>query len=134
MTQIDPYILLNSKEKNIALVGATNDKNKYGNIIFHNLLNKKYPVYPVNPRADEIDGHLCYRTLEQLHSAIQRIDIINIVLPPKLGLDIIDQCVKLHLDNLWFQPGAQSEEVIRKCDANGLHYSIDACIMVVSRH
>ena len=43
-------------ETRIAVVGASNDPEKYGNIIVRNLAAKGYTVLPVNPRRDRDRG------------------------------------------------------------------------------
>jgi predicted CoA-binding protein len=135
MPQLDPYNLLTNKNMSIALVGATNHKAKYGNIIFHNLLNKDHLVYPVNEKATTIDGHKCYKNLAELKEDLspKKIDIINIVIPPKLGLILAEIANKLNLNNLWYQPGAESDEIIKKCIEVDLDFIVNACIMVVSK-
>ena len=49
-------VLEKLKEENtvIALVGASNDKNKYGNKIYRNLRTKGYNVVPINPKEELI--------------------------------------------------------------------------------
>ncbi|MCS6984511.1 MAG: CoA-binding protein [Leptospiraceae bacterium] len=122
--------LLGKNNCKIALVGATNDKSKYGNIILHHLLGKGYRVYPVNPRAKTIDGIPAYANLSSLP---EKVDIVNFVLPPKLGKLTLEEGLKLNLDNFWFQPGAESPEIIEILEKSGKHYLADgSCIMVMS--
>ncbi len=48
---------MNVKEfKRIALVGASKNPAKYGNIILKDLLSKGFEVLPVNPNYDEIEA------------------------------------------------------------------------------
>ena len=49
-----------------AIVGATDNPSKYGNEILHDLRNRGYDVYPINPRLGEIDGVKCYPSLSAL--------------------------------------------------------------------
>ena len=48
-------VLQKLEEENvkIALVGASNDKSKFGNRIYLDLKNKGYNVVPVNPKEGE---------------------------------------------------------------------------------
>ena len=75
------------KDKNnlIALVGASNDKNKYGNKILLDLHNKNYNVVPINHREDSIAGLKAYSKVQDLP---YRPSIINFVVPPEIGLII----------------------------------------------
>ena len=51
-------VLEKLKEENatIALVGASNDKEKYGNKIYRDLRSKGYNVTPINPKEEKIEG------------------------------------------------------------------------------
>ena len=48
--------------KGVAVIGATANRKKGGNIIVTNLM-RGYTgkIYPVNPRYDEIEGLKCYQ-------------------------------------------------------------------------
>ncbi len=120
------------KNPNIALIGATNDKTKYGNIIFHDLINKGYTVFPVNPKASTIEGHKAYKNLEQLIQ-VQQVDLLVFVVPPKITYQILQEALKLNLKKVWIQPGAGDEEVRNFLENNQFEYLMDACVMVMSR-
>jgi uncharacterized protein len=54
-------------EKKIwAVIGANNDPDKFGNIIYKRLKSEGYTVYPVNPMYEEVEGDPCYPDLESL--------------------------------------------------------------------
>ncbi len=120
------------KNPKIALIGATNDKTKYGNIILHDLLNKGYTVFPVNPKASSIDGYKAYKNLEQLIQE-QQVDLLVFVVPPKITYQILQEALKLNLKKVWIQPGAGNEEVRNFLEKNHFEYLMDACVMVMSR-
>jgi predicted CoA-binding protein len=122
--------LLRKKDLSVAVVGATNDKTKFGNIIYKDLKSKGVNVVGINPRATTIDGDPCYKTIHQIKV---RPDILNFVLPPKLGLEVIKEAVSLGYDNYWLQPGAESEEIIQFLKDNGKNYLAHACVMVELR-
>jgi acyl-CoA synthetase (NDP forming) len=81
------------KDKNnlIALVGASNDRKKYGNKILLDLLSKNYNVVPINQKEDNIAGLKAYTKVQDLPS---RPSIINFVVPPEIGLDITKELVE----------------------------------------
>lgn len=120
------------KNPTIALVGATNDKSKYGNVILHDLINKGYKVFPVNPRATTIDGFRAFKSLEGLIQE-QEIGLVVFVVPPKITLETLKECLKLNLKKVWIQPGAGDEEVRNFLNEHNFDYLMDACVMVMSR-
>ena len=120
------------KDKNnlIALVGASNDKNKYGNKILLDLHNKNYNVVPINHREDSIAGLKAYSKVQDLPS---RPSIINFVVPPEIGLIITKELVEEGYDHFWFQPGAESENLSNLLAQENKDFIDDKCIMVVTR-
>lgn len=113
--------------RKIALVGASKNPTKYGNIILKDLLKKGFEVLPVNPNYDEIEGVKCYKTVKDLPKDI---DVIVFVVPPKIGLQIAKKAIEAGFRRLWFQPGAESEEIKEFLENSGVEYSLGKCIMV----
>lgn len=94
--------------KKWAVVGASDNPEKFGYKIFKKLLEHGYEVYPVNPRLEEIEGITVYHSL----SSIQRkIDVVDFVVNPSIGKTILPEVKELGIENVWFQPGARSEEI-----------------------
>ncbi|OGF32991.1 CoA-binding protein, partial [Candidatus Falkowbacteria bacterium RIFOXYA2_FULL_35_8] len=86
-------------------------------------------VYPVNPKADCIGGLRVWHSLKELP---EKPDIISIVVPPAVSLQIVEQAKELGFDNLWFQPGSFDEQVIKKAESLNLNIEIEACILVAA--
>ncbi|MCD6525301.1 MAG: CoA-binding protein [Thermococcus sp.] len=113
--------------RRIALVGATKNPTKYGNIILKDLLGKGFEVLPVNPNYDEIEKLKCYKSVKELPKDI---DVIVFVVPPRVGLEVAKEAVEAGFKKLWFQPGAESEEIKQFLEKAGVEYSFEKCIMV----
>lgn len=113
-----------------AVVGATNDRHKYGNRILRDLRRAGYNIYAVNLNESEIEDQPAYRTLADLP---EKPDVVDIVVPPDQTEKIIRQCKELGLTRVWMQPGAESAEAIQYCHDNGIEVVHDACAMVQKR-
>lgn len=122
---------LKLEDPRIAIVGATNDSRKYGNIIYRDLKNKGYSVYGINHKASTIDGDKAYHSLKELDFSP---DIINIVVHPKIGFEIIKTACDMELDYFWLQPGAESDEIISYLQNNGKTFLANSCVMVQTRN
>ena len=122
--------LLKNKDVKIALIGATNDSTKYGNIIYRDLKKKNIIIYGINPKATTIDGDRAYHTIEELGFIP---DILNIVIPPSIGLPLIKNAIQSGYDKFWLQPGAESEEIITLLEESGKNFLAHACVMVETR-
>lgn len=114
-------------QKKFAVVGATDNPEKYGHQILNNLRNRGYEVYPVNPRLEAIEGMKCYATLSELPA---KVDVVDFVVPPAATESILKECLELGLDRIWLQPGSESEAAIRFCQENNLKVVHDVCVML----
>ena len=126
-------VLEKLKEENtsIALIGASNDRNKYGNKIYRDLRNKGYNVTPINPKEEKIEGDRAYSSIEEMKELP---DIANFVVPPPVAMKIAQNITNLGIKHLWFQPGSESKELENWLkNTDGIEYLINACIMVETR-
>ncbi len=56
-------------------------------------------------------------------------DVVDLVVPPKVTEEVVKQCVALGVTRIWLQPGAESEEAIRFCRENGIRVLYGVCVM-----
>ncbi len=127
---LDILQLLEEPDTTIALVGATDNPSKYGHTIYHDLKRKGYAVIPVNPRRQTVGGDTAYPVVGDISEPPT---IINFVIPPRVTLNVLKQCLELGLKNVWLQPGADSPEVMEFIQEHDFNYLANACIMVESR-
>ncbi len=97
-----------SRTFRFAVVGASNDRGKYGNFVFRDLRDAGLSVVPVNPNAASVEG---FRTFRRLQEVKPTPDVAVVVVPPKLGLSIVNDAHEAGIQRLWFQPGAESEDI-----------------------
>ncbi len=115
-----------------ALVGATTNQDKYGYKVLKDLANAGYNIVGVNPKHEEIEGIKVYSSLKDVP---QKPDVVIFVVPPEVGLKILDEIVALDIKKVWFQPGAESEQVRTKVQELRLEAMVDgSCIMVARRN
>ena len=126
-------VLEKLKEENtsIALIGASNDRSKYGNKIYRDLRDKGYNVTPINPKEEKIEGDRAYSSIEEMKELP---DIATFVVPPPVAIRIAQNITNLGIKHLWFQPGSESRELENWLkNTDGIEYLINACIMVETR-
>ena len=104
-------------QKKFAVVGATDNPQKYGNQIVKNLKSRCYEVYPVNPRLKELEGIKCYAHLADIPV---KVDVVDFVVPPVVTETIIKECQELGFTRIWLQPGSESDAAIAFCHENGM--------------
>ena len=64
-------------KKNLAIVGVSRKKSKFGNVIYKELKKKGFNVYGVNPNMENIEGDKCYSTLKELEGKVD--GVVNVV-------------------------------------------------------
>jgi len=117
-------------QKKFAIVGITDNTNKYGYKIFKDLISRGYEVYPVNPRLRVIEGIKCYPCLGDIPI---KVDVVDFVVPPSVTEVILQDCKRLGLNRIWLQPGSESEAAIAFCDENNLKVVHNVCVMTGSK-
>jgi acetate---CoA ligase (ADP-forming) len=80
--------------QSVAIVGASSQKNKVGYEILHNMIQAGYPgkIYPVNNKADVIEGLKCFPDLPSIGAVP---DLVVIVVPAAVVPGIVVQCGKV---------------------------------------
>jgi predicted CoA-binding protein len=113
-------------EQTIAIVGASADRSKYGNIAVRAYIDLGWTVYPVNPKAETIEGLQAYASIKDIPGPIER---ASVYLPPKVLLAVLDDIAAKKPDEVWLNPGSESEAVVDKARELGLNV-IQACSIV----
>lgn len=116
-------------ETRIAVVGASNDPEKYGNIIVRYLAAKGYTVLPVNPRQSEIAGLPAFPNLTAVPGPIH---IVNLVTHPEVTKKVLEEASRLGLPAVWLQDGSYDETVLDLASRAPFKTVQEACIMVAS--
>jgi len=84
-----------------AVVGASNNREKYGCKIFKDLLDARYKVIPINPNEKKILGKKAYHTLSDVKKTI---DVVIFVTQPTVTEKVLEQVKALKIKNVWMQP------------------------------
>lgn len=113
-----------------AVVGASCDPRKFGYQVFRSLRDAGYEVYPVNLKGGELEGAKVYRSLADLP---QPPEVIDMVVPPAVTEQVVQEAHELGLTRVWMQPGAESEASVLYCHQHGMQVVQRACAMVWKR-
>ncbi|MCF6342784.1 MAG: CoA-binding protein [Bacteroidales bacterium] len=77
----------------VAVIGASSKELSIGNVIIKNLQHYgfKGPVYPINPKVDEIRGLKAYPSIGDVPHPV---DLVHIVIPPPFVPEQVENCGK----------------------------------------
>lgn len=112
--------------KTIAILGASNDRRKFGNKAVRAFLQQGYEVFPVNPRESTIEGLPVFSSLRDVPVRPQ---LISVYLPPAILLTVLPEIAAKGCDELWLNPGTESDAVLTECGRLGLNV-VQACSIV----
>ncbi len=112
--------------KSVAIIGASNDRAKFGNKAMRAFQQQGYAVYPVNPKESAIEGMPAYKSIRDVPV---RPGLISVYLPPPVLLNILPDIAAKGCDELWLNPGTESDEVLAAAEKLGLNV-IQACSIV----
>lgn len=111
----------------VVIVGASSDRSKFGNKAVRAFREKGYEVFPVHPKEAEIEGLKAYKSI--LDVPATHINMVSVYLAPATGMKVIEEIAKKKCDEVWLNPGAESDELIEKGESLGLTV-IAACSIV----
>ena len=112
--------------KTIAIIGASNDRHKFGNKAVRAFLQRGYTVFPVNPKEESIEGLPAYKSIRDVPVRPQ---LISVYLPPPVLLKVLPDIAARGCDEFWLNPGTESDEVLAEAERLGLNV-IQACSIV----
>ena len=114
--------------KTIAVVGASNNPEKFGNKIVKNLVERGFEVYPINPKEEQIEGLKAYASIKDLPSVP---DLVDLVLRSQIGIDVVKEAIEIGVKNIWVQPGAESDGIVDLLNSHSEINSVSqSCIMI----
>jgi len=116
-----------NKDYIYAIVGATQNKEKYGYKVLVDLKDKGFNVIPVNPNYEEVAGLECY---PDLISMDDRPDVVVLIVGEKNAEKVVQDCVDLDLNRIWFQPGSEYDKAVELAKNAGSQFIIGECIMM----
>ncbi|MDA9604367.1 CoA-binding protein [Candidatus Pelagibacter sp.] len=113
----------------IALVGASNNKEKDSNKVMKFLQRAGYKVIPVNPTSINsfIHGEKVYGSLMDIK---ENVDIVDVFRPSEEAEEIANQTIKIRANVLWLQLDIQSNKARDLVMKNKIYYVANKCTKI----
>ncbi len=112
-----------------AVVGASTDRDKYGNKVLRCYQQHGREVFPINPKAPEVEGLKAYPSLAALPRPVPAISVIT---PPSITEKVVREAHAAGVRHVWMQPGAESDAAIEAAEALGMNVIAGGpCLLVV---
>jgi uncharacterized protein len=115
----------------VAVIGASNDRRKFGNKAVRAFARQGYDVKPVNPNSGTVEGLPAYASITDIPGAI---DLVTLYVPPEIGERLLAEIARKQPGEFWVNPGAESETLLAKADALGLRPIVACSILGVGEN
>lgn len=112
--------------KTIAVVGLSNHPWRASYSVSQYMQNAEYRIIPVNPLETEVLGEKAYPALDDVHEAIEIVDIFR---RSEYVPDIVEAAIRKNARVIWMQLGVVHEAAAAKARAAGLEVVMDRCIL-----
>jgi predicted CoA-binding protein len=112
----------------IAVIGASNDRGKYGNRAVRAYQAQGWTVYPVNPSQAIIEGLTAFPSIADVPAPVDR---ASLYVPPSVGIELLGAIRASGAKELWVNPGSGSPELLARAEQLGLA-AIEACSIIAA--
>lgn len=109
--------------KTVAIIGASNNRAKFGNKAVRAFRQQGYTVWPVNPTESAIEGLPAFKRIAEVPARPQ---LVSVYLSPAVLVEVLPEIAAKGCDELWLNPGTESDEVLVAARRLGLNV-IQAC-------
>src|SRR5919199_2586727 len=95
--------------KVVAVIGASNDRRKFGNRALRAYRAQGYTVVPINPNESQVEGLQAYASVLDVPG---NIDLASFYVQPEIGEQVIEEVARKGIEEVWLNPGADSDALI----------------------
>ena len=117
--------------KIVAVIGASNDRHKFGNRAVRAYQQQGYTVIPINPHEATVEGLKTYPSVLDVPGPV---DMASFYVPPDIGEEIIGEMARKQIAEVWLNPGAESDELIARARALSIKPIVACSIVALGRN
>ena len=111
----------------VAVLGASNNPERYANMAVRRLREAGHHVIPVNPALDTIEG---LPVAQSLGDIADPIDTLTLYIGPQRSAPMIDDILRLAPKRVIFNPGTESQDLAAALDRANIPH-LKACTLVM---
>jgi uncharacterized protein len=117
--------------KVVAVIGASSNRQKFGNRAVRAFVREGYTVLPINPNERQVEGLTAYHSVLDVPGPI---DMASFYVPPEIGVKVIDEVAAKQIPEVWLNPGAESDELIARARSLSIKPIVACSIVAVGQN
>jgi predicted CoA-binding protein len=117
--------------KVVAVIGASSNRQKFGNRAVRAFQQQGYTVIPINPHEAEVEGLKAYASVLDVPGPI---DMASIYVPPDVGERLIEEIARKQIPEVWLNPGAESEALIARARALQIQPIVACSVIAIGQN
>jgi predicted CoA-binding protein len=116
--------------KTVAIVGASNDRHKFGNKALRAFQAEGHTVIPINPHEQMVEGIKAYASVLDVPGPI---DMASVYVQPEIATGLLDEFARRHIPEIWINPGAEDDRLMAEAARRGLNVIYACSIVAIGR-
>lgn len=113
---------------NVAIIGASNQREKFGNKAVRAYVAHGHSVYPVNLRERTIEGLPAFRSILDIPV---KLDATLMYVPPEVTIKLLSAIARKGPGKLFFNPGSEDDAAIARAGELGLEPLLACAIVAI---
>jgi uncharacterized protein len=117
--------------KTVAVVGASSDRQKFGNKALRAFVAEGYTVYAINPNEEAVEGLQTYSSVLDVPGSIE---MATVYVQPEIAESLLPEFEKKQIAEIWINPGAESDSLMAEAARRKLNVIYACSIIGIGRN
>jgi predicted CoA-binding protein len=117
--------------KKVAVVGASSNREKFGNRALRAFRAQGYEVVAITPHEQKIEGVETYRSVLDVPGTL---DMATVYVPPRIGVKLLPEFAQKGIPEIWINPGAESRELIEEARRLRLNIIVACSVVAIGQN
>ncbi len=117
--------------KVVAVIGASSNRDKFGNRALRAFRQQGYTVVAINPNEAEVEGFKTYASVLDVPGPI---DMATFYVPSDIGEHVIEEVARKGITEVWLNPGAESDALIARARALNIQPIVACSIIAIGQN
>ena len=115
----------------VAVIGASSNRQKFGNRAVRAFQQQGYTVIPINPHETSVEGLKAYSSVLEVPGPV---DMASFYVPPEIGEQVIEEIARKGITEVWLNPGAESDALVARARALNLQPIVACSIVAIGQN